>query len=793
MRTLVLAAGVLLVAALATFLAIGHWRVPFDRRDIPKRLGIDIQQEANGVTYTQARGGRTLFKIHASRVVQLRNEVATLHDVQIELYGADGKSVDRITGNEFEYDQKAGEATAAGPVQLWLMRPGTAPAIAPKAAQDAAKGAAARGEIHVETSGLTFDQKSGVVTTQQKVIFSMPQGQGTSLGARYDAQAGRLELSHTVELETARGGDPVAIRAASAEMERTAETCQMRSAQVSYRDEEATAGAALVHFRQDGSVAQLDASEGFVLSTKSGGRMAAPRATLDFDTHNQPQHGRLLGGVRMDDVSAGRQVHGTAPEMELSFAAEGRLRHAHLERGVELHSEELTQPKGHGKALPVRVTRSWRSPVVDVDFRSPGGSGRVEPSRIVGAGGVTIAEQSQRGNEKPVPARLAADEMTGEFGAGTELTALTGVGHASMEETTASGARLVSSGDSLVAHFAEGGKGSGAEQVQAAVLQGHVVLVEQPQAKPGTAAQAPLRATAERASYESTGEQLHLTGSPRVENGGLQLAANTIDVSQETGDAYARGDVKATWTQTGAGAATAGMVSVPLGGDGPAHAIAEEAQLHQASGEAVFRGHARLWQQADSISAPVITLDRQKQTLHAQSADAAEPVRAVLSAAQNTAERKPRRNGNGPGVIRVRGGDLWYSDGARKAMVRGGKLGAVVAQAGTATSSSDQVALTLLPAGQHAKRTGQGEVDTMTASGHVVVSSQGRRGTGEQLKYTSATGQYVLTGAAGAPPRLTDPQRGSVTGTALIFNSRDDSVIIEGGGHETTTETTAPR
>ncbi len=81
----------------------------------------------------------------------------------------------------------------------------------------------------------------------------------------------------------------------------------------------------------------------------------------------------------------------------------------------------------------------------------------------------------------------------------------------------------------------------------------------------------------------------------------------------------------------------------------------------------------------------------------------------------------------------------------------------------------------------------------MTATGHVVLTSQGRRGTGEQLVYSGATGDYVLTGTAAAPPQMTDPERGTVTGEALIFHSRDDSVSIEGGGHETTTETTAPR
>ena len=80
----------------------------------------------------------------------------------------------------------------------------------------------------------------------------------------------------------------------------------------------------------------------------------------------------------------------------------------------------------------------------------------------------------------------------------------------------------------------------------------------------------------------------------------------------------------------------------------------------------------------------------------------------------------------------------------------------------------------------------------MTATGHVVLTLEGRRGTGERLEYSSVTGEYVLTGTAATPPKMTDPDRGTVTGEALIFHSRDGSVSIEGGGSETRTETTAP-
>ncbi len=821
-RTLVLVCGVLLVLALGVFLTVGRFKSPFSRRDIPKRLGIDIEQEANGVTYTQAHGGHTLFKIHASKVVQLKNEHALLHDVQIELYGADGRGVDHITGDEFEYDQKAGTATAAGPVEITLMRPGVPPAITAKQKPSGkaenhpalpAAQTAPSGEIYVKTSGLSFDEKSGMVTTAQRVDFSMTQGSGSSIGASYDSHQGFLVLDRNVELTThsaregGRSSAPVEIHAGHAEFYRDTNLCILRAATAEYRGDHATAANAQVLFRDDGSAVRLEAAGGFILATATGGSLAAPVGSMDFDEHNQPTHGHLEGGVTMDSVSGPRTAHGTSPTMELEFSPRGLLRHAHLERGVEMHSEETRQSTTNGQRIPVRTNRTWRSPVADIDFRSVG-QNKVEPAVIHGVGGVVITGITQRGDANPSPSSLSADEVTGEFGAGSALTAMIGVGHASMEQTSATGTHDTANGNRLEAHFApaEAGAASGAKtassigpgaaQVQSAVLDGNVVLVQQPAAKPGAPPQPEMRATAGHAVFEATGEWLHLTENPRVEDGGLQLSANKMDLSQSSGDAFAHGGVKGTWINQASGRNTAPTGQRPdsgmnLGGQGPAHVIANEAQLHQATGEATFRGNARLWwQQVNSIAAPVIVLDRQKQTLVAHTANAADPVIAVLVSAGGKpggTEAKP----SSPSVIRVHGGDLWYSDVERKAIMQAGILGTVTAETGNATSSSNTVELQLTPAASHA--TGQAQVEQMTATGHVMVSSQGRRGTGEQLVYTGSDSKYRLTGTPAALPKMTDPERGSVTGEALIFDSRDDSVSIEGGAQETRTETTAPK
>jgi lipopolysaccharide export system protein LptA len=664
---------------------------------------------------------------------------------------------------------------------------------------------AARGEIHVNTRGLIFNQNSGVAKTSQHVDFSMVQGSGSSMGATYNSDTGLLVLDHAVELTTKRGTQTVQIHAQHAEFERQSQLCSMHEATADYQGGEAKAGDAKVLFRQDGSAVRLDAMNGFTLATSTGSHLAAPIGHMEFDEHNQPRHGHMEGGVTMDSASeaAGRhrQMHGTSPTAELEFNAQGQLRHAHMEQGVTMDSQELGEQAGQAQ----RLSRHWRSPIAEVEFRYSR-HGQLEPSTVHGTGGVVVTAESQRGQEAVVPSRLSADEVTGMLGPHSVLTGLNGIGHASIDETTETGTRQTTSGDRLTAHFAatptvKRGQDSEA-QIQSATVEGHVVLTQTPAAKPGAPPQAPMRATAGRADYAGEGEWLHLTVSPRVDDGALQLTADKVDVSRASGNAFAHGNVKASWMDSGsasngqAGKPTGSQGTVALGGQGPAHVISAEAQLRHAiggtTGEATFRGHARLWQQANSVAAPVIVLNREKQTLLARTTDASEPVRAVLLSAGAAAPGNAQGKTNQPSVIRVRGGEFIYSDAERKAVMRPGVPGNVVTETGTATTASNEVEVTLLPVNK-TRESGQAQVDHMTARGHVVLTSEGRRGTGELLVYTSATNEYVLTGTAAAPPKMSDSSRGTVTGKALIFHGRDDSVSVEGGEQKTTTETTAPK
>jgi lipopolysaccharide export system protein LptA len=817
LRTLVLLAGVLLVIALGVFLGTARFRNRFIRKDLPQKLGLNIQEEANGLVVTHEVRGHMLYKIRASKQIQLKRGgkvFLQLHEVNIELYAEDGSRVDRIAGDEFEYDPDSGIAKAVGPVEITLMKPTVAPAIAPKATTNqamtpkqknsslaSAAHTAASGEIQVKTSGLIFDRNSGQASTAEKVEFTLTAGSGSAMGANYDSHEGLLVLDHAVQLRIERGSDPVDLSAQHAVFHREDQACELRAALVRYRKDVSSAAEAEVYFRDDGSAEHFQANKGFHLETASGGRLTAPTGTLAFDDHNQPLRGHLQDGVTIDSNNKGRKIHGTSPTMDLAFASQGVLRSVHLERGVQIVSDDETS-SAHG---PLHTHRMWTSPVADIAFRNAG-KGKVEPATIHGIGGVSVTATSQRGNAPPVPEKLSADDVTGEFGSNGALTKLIGRGHTAIAETTASGTQETMSGDALEAHLAAPTKSQesshaatdGEMQIETATVNGNVVLTEQPAAKAGVE-QAVMRATAGRADYDNAGQWLHLTQSPNVTDGGLELTSEKLNVSQESGDAIAQGKVKATWIGDAPGTKRdnkgAKGVNANFGAQGPTHVVAESADLRHSTGAVTFKGKVRLWQQGNSVEAPVIVLDRTRQTLVAQTTSAKTPVQVVMvSAATGVPGTGDSQKQKAPSVISVRGSDLKYSSAERKAVMRAGVAGRVVSSTANETTVSNEVELTLLPPGNHAGKDGApAQVDRMTSTGRVEISSGDRRGTGEQLVYTNDTGYYVLTGTAEAPPKLTDPTHGTVTGQALIFNSRDDSVSIEGDGRKTTTVTTAPK
>ena len=93
------AGAILMIAIVAGMYFYARWRVSKAVHDIPAKLGLDIQQTAEGFSISKSEQGRTEFTVSASKAVQFKKGGrAELHDVKIVVYGKDASRFDRIAG-----------------------------------------------------------------------------------------------------------------------------------------------------------------------------------------------------------------------------------------------------------------------------------------------------------------------------------------------------------------------------------------------------------------------------------------------------------------------------------------------------------------------------------------------------------------------------------------------------------------------------------------------------------------------------------------------------------------------
>jgi lipopolysaccharide export system protein LptA len=819
LRTWILVLAAALIAAIVIFFVHGRWQGRRFGHDAPDGLGQTIQQSTQGFTYSESRGGHTIYTLHASKAVQYKSSGhLELHDVSIMLYSAQGAPANRIYGSDFDWDPVNGVARAVGEVQIDFQGGASGSAGGPQAGKASADEGESKSTVHVKTSGLVFNKKTGLASTTERIEFRLAEAAGSAIGASFDSQTGVLILTSDVAFNSSVGGSPLAVRAHHAQFARDSRLLYLLQDVIDFGDSHSSSDQATVSFRSDGSAYQVEAEGNVILTGSDGQQINTRKAHIDLGPKSEPQQAIVDGGLLYVANNAARLLHGSASSGTLLFGPQATMRHAQLRDAVSLVDEEKLPPVTPGNSKqnqPESTSRQVQASRIDIDFAT-GPDRRPEAEHILAVGGARLNVHTIYAKTPPQDTTVQGDQLFATLTDGEVLSNLRGTGHTSLIDLSPSGVKQTSTGDNLLLAFAAlpssapsskkiVGKPAKkkldtptprpAAQLQSAVQQGNVTLTQESAqdaaAKPG-AAPAITTATADRAAYDAASQIVQLSGNPTVQNAGGALSAASIELDRTTGNANATGGVKATYRQA------KGEQSVPFTAAGPVHVVADHAHLDHKSDLTTFYGkagtQARLWQASDSISAPVLELSRAHATLaaHGTAGDAA--VNAVFTSVPSSPTARPGKVAAQPSVVRLQSRTLLYAESEHKAVFSG----AVVAQtstgllhcnfmdiyfnadAGAQPAARTQPSSPALPAN---------EVSRIVARGAVELEQPGRKGTGEELVYTAEDGKIVLTGTSTVPPRLTDQLRGVVSGTALIFNDRDDSVIVSGGNSKAVTQT----
>lgn len=725
------------VVVLVAYLYLRH-RVQNALKEVPQKIGINIQQSAQGFTISKSEQGRTLFKLQAGKAIQFKQGgKVELHDVSITLYGRDSSRFDQVYGQDFEYDQPSGDVTGKGEVSIDLesnpqgiLNPDQA---APKELKD---------PIHLKTTGLVFNVKSGDAHTSSTVEFQVPQASGSALGANYVANDMVLTLESHVQI-TVNGAPPSTIFADQAVLEKTLRRAVLQRARAISAEKQAKADE-LVLFIRDNNTLDRAVARGNVSIQASGANPAAisaQEAELIMQEREGVDHAVLSGDVHLrtmgrqgNETSAGRAI--------LIFGERNELKKVHAENGVKL----IQRPQGTG-AQNVQVS----SPAMDFLIS---GSRRLSRAETIGPPLIVI--QSQQG---PGENRITADKFIAKFDDG-QLSSVRGERNARVVSTTPERANTaqperVSTSDTIYAIFAPG------TGMQAAIQEGRFTYTAGAQ-----------KAFAERARYTAADQIITLAGSPRVVDAGTATTARNIRLNRSTGDAFAEGDVKTTYSDLKPQPSGAMLAS-----SDPVHVSAQSMAANGHSGIATYSGSARLWQNANVVEAPTIQFQKDQRLVNASS-NLSHKVSTVLVATDQSGKVSP---------VTVTSNHLTYRDSERTArfegevVVRGSDLTITARRMdvvlASASSPSRIEGRAETPVSPTPTNTGQARLEKIIASGSVLITEPNRRATGEQLVYTAADDKFVLTGG---PPSIFDAELGKITGVSLTLFRRDGRVNVEG-------------
>src|ERR1700738_5371799 len=163
---------ILMIAIVSGMVLFARWRLRKVAHNVPAKIGLNIQQTAEGFSISKSVEGRTHFTVSASKAVQFKGGGrAELHSVEIVIYGKDAGRFDRITGDDFEYDHASGNVSAKGTVLIDLE-------ANPEGMRhsDQTAPAQTKDPIHLETNGLVFNKNTGNASATGKIVFHTPRG-----------------------------------------------------------------------------------------------------------------------------------------------------------------------------------------------------------------------------------------------------------------------------------------------------------------------------------------------------------------------------------------------------------------------------------------------------------------------------------------------------------------------------------------------------------------------------------------------------------------------------------------
>ncbi|HEX3248512.1 MAG TPA: LPS export ABC transporter periplasmic protein LptC [Pyrinomonadaceae bacterium] len=718
----------LLVSGIAV-VGISYYKLRNAEKFKAKSEKPELSKEVTGVVegYEQrvTKNDRLYLHLKASRDVTFSDGHHELENINMAVYPPEGETPDQISAARAIYQPDSNVLSFMGNVKIETKE-----------------------KLKVNTEALSFDQSSGIAQTDSPVAFERENVSGTSVGAVVEQKAKRLTLKNSVHLTIAPGQSvksakrarPVSIKAAHGIFDQQSMLLAFSGGVTVEQEADILSGENLNAFINEKK--QLQRAE---LRGNSYMRVMDPGRAAEVHSINMDffmdQDQRLERALATNDVAAGTlegdsdvQLSGSN-SLEVTFQPQNdsSLLKQMVAGGrsvitMSAPKSKASDPRAANKRLTANsVKLTWRTTGRDLEKAEASGDAELFIEPVV---------SSARAERK----KLNAPQFDCDFfEAGNLARSCKATGGAKaaldpMQPAQNRGTRTLTS-QNMTAVFLKD-----TQDIERVDAQGDGKFNEND--RNGLAA---------NVSYVAAEQKVTLRGGePTVWDSRGRTKAVELDADLANNVSYARGKTTTTYySQEQTNGATPFSKT-----KSPVYVASERGEFHHESGQAIYTGNARAWQDDNYVRGDKLTIYVNDKRMEASG--------HVQTAIYN-AKRHVENNQTVVPVFAA-ADSMFYTDPDRTIHYEGN----VDIKQGTDRLTSGVADVYLL------KDTN--EMDKTIAQRDVVMTQPNRKGTGDWVEYTSANEIAVLKGN---PARVEDVEQGNTEGNRLTLSVRDGKVTAD--------------
>jgi lipopolysaccharide export system protein LptA len=721
-----------------------------------------------------------------------------VEDLKLRLYNKEGSSYTYVQSSKAVFDEASGVMTSDGDVAIIMNVP------ADKEPDD--KEATAK-LIRVQGSGVRYETKTGLATTEKAARFQFADGNGEAVGLAYDPTKRELHLKSQVSLNWVGNATPDKVMHIEAgdllykeleqkvylspwsRMKRGTTTIDAKDTLVTLEDgrlhqvdaESGTgveiqderhitfsADKLISFFNDDGAITSIVGENNARIATvdpSSKTTVTSKRGELHFLVQTKQTGDKVSSDSVLQSVQAdgGAMVESVPQPRPNVLPAETRiLRSEHLWMDMKPGGQEIKDIQTSAKAQlefnPNRPTQSHRTLDADRILINYGEENSIDNFHAWKASTRTDRPQQATIGEKVL---IAGKPGVAKKPDGNDA------------KKTGPPAPAYTWSDELIARFQPK-----TSQLTAIDQTGSFRYQEGER-----------QARAKQAHLDQTANQITLNEAARVWDASGSTAADTIFMNQQSGDMDATGHVAST-RQPDKSAQTNGSL---LDDSQPMQAKADKMVARDNNLKIRYEGHAVVWQGPNRTAARQIDIDRNAETFHAAGnvvSELQDKKKAADSGAAGDSSKDNKTDVKSDGksaagssantvpmiYTTVNAPDLLYDDDKKLAHYTGGVK--LVRDKMTVTS---QELRAFFKQDQDKTDDDSSSLDHVFADGDVIVKDvrpdRTRTGTAPHAEFYADDNKLILNGGKA---QMVDSVKGTTVGEELTYFNDDDQMLVKG-------------